>query len=76
MQKLLYSVITIWALSIMPSQHLFGQLNNEYSGQGSGGSISTGDNNTGFGDSTAVNLTSGGDNVTLGYKAGYGLTSQ
>ncbi|MGB0896360.1 MAG: T9SS type A sorting domain-containing protein [Flavobacteriaceae bacterium] len=53
----------------------FGQTMNESQGTGSGVSITTGDYNTAYGDSTLTALSSGSMNTALGYKAGHNITT-
>ena len=57
---------------LLPSQ---AQTLNETSGTGSGVSITSGDHNTAYGDSTLSNLTSGSQNTAVGYQAGRSNTT-
>ncbi len=54
----------------------FSQTLNETMGTGSGVSITTGDFNTFYGDSTGSFLTSGSRNVLIGYGAGRSMTTK
>ncbi len=49
----------------------FAQTNNEFQGIGSGASVTSGDRNTGYGDSSLTNLSTSLHNVGIGFRAGF-----
>lgn len=51
------------------------QIDNQFSGTSAGTSITTGDNNVGFGDKAGTSLSSGSNNVFIGREAGFNQTT-